>query len=71
MLHENKVSLMVEQGERRIPECMTFAQKRGINVLSVELHKPSLEDVFLRYTGATLRDRESGDKNPHPMARRR
>jgi ABC-2 type transport system ATP-binding protein len=73
--HENKVSLMVEHGERRIPTFMSFAQKHGIGIQSVELHKPSLEDVFLKFTGATLRDRESGEsespKSAHPMAKRR
>ena len=70
--HENRVSLMVEHGERRIPAFMAFAQKRGIGITSVELHKPSLEDVFLRFTGSTLRDRETeSPAKAHPMARRR
>jgi ABC-2 type transport system ATP-binding protein len=72
---EDRVSLMVENGERKIPAIMDFAQKHGIGVRSVELHKPSLEDVFLRFTGATIRDREDGEsdqrKNPRPMMRRR
>jgi ABC-2 type transport system ATP-binding protein len=54
----DRVRLMVENGERRIPALLEFARGRGISVRSVELHKPSLEDVFLRFTGATLRDRE-------------
>jgi ABC-2 type transport system ATP-binding protein len=57
--HGNKVSLMVESGERKIPMLMTFADSHGVKVTSVELHKPSLEDVFLRFTGSTLRDREA------------
>ena len=57
--HGNKLSLMVESGERKIPMLMTFADSHGVKVSSVELHKPSLEDVFLRFTGSTLRDREA------------
>jgi ABC-2 type transport system ATP-binding protein len=57
--HGGKVSLMLESGERKIPMLMTFADSQGIKVTSVELHKPSLEDVFLRFTGSTLRDRET------------
>jgi ABC-2 type transport system ATP-binding protein len=72
---ENRISLMVENGERKIPAIMDFAQKRAIVVHSVELHKPSLEDVFLRFTGSTIRDRENGEsekrKSLHPMTRRR
>jgi len=73
--HGNQVSLMVENGERKIPVLIAHAAKHGLQVLSVELHKPSLEDVFLRFTGATLRDRESGHsekvKRPGFRMRRR
>jgi ABC-2 type transport system ATP-binding protein len=70
--HGNKVSLMVENGERKIPKLMTFADSHGVKVHSVELHKPSLEDVFLRFTGSTLRDREedSSEKRFGPHGRR-
>jgi ABC-2 type transport system ATP-binding protein len=63
VISESRVSLMVEKGERKIPAVMDFARTQGITIKSVELHKPSLEDVFLRFTGATLRDREEGDSN--------
>jgi ABC-2 type transport system ATP-binding protein len=73
--HGNRVSLMVENGERKIPLLIAHAAKLGIEVSSVELHKPSLEDVFLRFTGATMRDREAGDSEqrrmPPPWGRRR
>jgi len=59
--HGNRVSLMVERGDRKIPLLMAFALEHGMRVHSVNLHKPSLEDVFLRFTGATIRDRESGE----------
>ncbi len=55
--HGNRVSLSVENGERKIPQLMEFAQSHGVKVNSVELHKPSLEDVFLHFTGTTIRDR--------------
>jgi len=73
--HGNRVSLMVENGERKIPILIAFAAEHGIQVMSVELHKPSLEDVFLRFTGATLRDREAGNveraRRPGFRSRRR
>ena len=46
--HDGKVSIMVEQGEKRIPELINIAQKEGVEIKSVSLHKPSLEDVFLQ-----------------------
>ncbi len=57
--HGNQVSLCVENGERKIPRIFEVAAAHSIQVHSVELHKPSLEDVFLRYTGSTLRERDA------------
>lgn len=65
--HGDKVNICVENGETKIPRLMAFAQSNRISVKSVELHKPSLEDVFLRYTGTTIRER---DANPQEKFRR-
>lgn len=56
--HNNHLSLTMEKGERRIPELINMAQKDGVNVLCVYLRKPSLEDVFLHFTGRTMREQE-------------
>ena len=63
--HDGVLTMTMERGERRIPELVTFAQARGVVVRSVDLHKPSLEDVFLHFTGSTIREREAGvgDRN--------
>jgi len=63
--HDGILMMTMERGERRIPELVTFAQARGVVVRSVNLHKPSLEDVFLHFTGSTIREREAGvgDRN--------
>ena len=55
--HGDFVSLSVESGEKKIPMLIEFAQSQGIKIRGVELHKPSLEDVFLRFTGTTIRER--------------
>jgi len=55
--HDDFVALSVENGEQKIPTLIEFAQANGIKIKSVELHKPSLEDVFLRFTGTTIRER--------------
>ncbi|MCD6557828.1 MAG: ATP-binding cassette domain-containing protein [Candidatus Aenigmarchaeota archaeon] len=60
--HNSKLTIMVEQGEKRIPELIDMAQKNGVKVKSVSLHKPSLEDVFLHFTGKTIREQEAGQK---------
>jgi len=57
--HGSAISLSLTNGEHQIPPLMEFAQSHGIRIKSVELHKPSLEDVFLRLTGTTIRERNT------------
>jgi ABC-2 type transport system ATP-binding protein len=58
--HDECLSMTMEKGERRIPELVSLAQALGVAVRSVQLRKPSLEDVFLHYTGRTIREQEAG-----------
>jgi len=53
------LNLSVETGDKRIPELINIIQKFGIDIISVNLHKPSLEDVFLNYTGKTIREKRN------------
>jgi len=70
--HDGKLTVMVEQGEKRIPELISMAQKKGVDIKSVTLHKPSLEDVFLHFTGKTIREKEASQKERNmEFARRR
>jgi len=57
--HDHHLSLTMEKGERRIPELISLATENGATVTCVNLRKPSLEDVFLHYTGRTIREGEA------------
>ena len=57
--HESALTLTMAKGERRIPELIRIAQEDGIDVTCVNLRKPSLENVFLHFTGKTMRDSEA------------
>ena len=57
-LHNNTLHLTLDNGERRIPELIQIANQNNINVNCVNLHKPSLEDVFIHFTGKTIREDE-------------
>jgi len=46
----------VRQAEEKITRAVRIAQEAGADISSVSVRKPSLEDVFLHYTGKTLRD---------------
>lgn len=59
--HDSTLSLTVKQGEKKIPELIKLAQKTRVGISSVSLHKPSLEDVFLHFTGKTIREREASN----------
>jgi len=59
-VHDGVLHLTMDRGERRIPELMAMAQRDGAAVSCVHLRKPSLEDVFLHFTGRTIRDVEVG-----------
>jgi len=60
--------LVVREGERATPVLLDFLSSRGVRVDSVALKRPTLDDVFLRYTGRQLRE-EEGAAGYHRMMR--
>lgn len=58
-IHNGKVSLCVHDAEKKIPKIIDLATRNDIEVESVSLHKPTLDDVFLHYTGKTIREEEA------------
>jgi ABC-2 type transport system ATP-binding protein len=61
-LHDSTLDLSVKNGETRIPEIIDLAHKAGVEITSVSLRKPTLEDVFLNFTGRTIREAEATPK---------
>jgi ABC-2 type transport system ATP-binding protein len=61
-VHEGLVTFSVESGEQFVPRL--FAEL-GVAIRSVSVARPSLDDVFMSYTGRTIRDTEatSADAN--------
>ena len=59
--------LTVTGGEKTIPKLMDIVARRGGKVQSVGLRSPTLEDVFIRYTGRGIREEESGVKEQMRM----
>ncbi|HEY2518748.1 MAG TPA: ATP-binding cassette domain-containing protein [Streptosporangiaceae bacterium] len=61
-IHDGLVTFSVESGERFVPRL--FAEL-GVSIRSVSVARPSLDDVFMSYTGRTIRDTEAsaGDAN--------
>jgi ABC-2 type transport system ATP-binding protein len=57
-IHDSFLTLGVEKGEEKIPIVIEIAQSLGIKIKTISLRKPTLDDVFLSYTGRTMRDEE-------------
>ncbi len=53
------IHLTVDGADQKLSSLMSIAQAQGINIESVTIHKPTLEDVFLHFTGKTIREEES------------
>lgn len=66
----NSFSLTTELGERRIPQIIEIARQEGIAVKSVHFHKPSLEDVYLYFTGRRIRDEDPASEARNQKIRR-
>ena len=70
VLTEEGIVISVEDGESYVPRL--FASL-GVPITSVSIRRPSLDDVFLSYTGRTIRDSEQAPGMPAmftAMARR-
>jgi ABC-2 type transport system ATP-binding protein len=52
------LNLLVDKGGHRIPEIVKLAEDAGVVLESVELRKPTLDDVFLSVTGRNIREEE-------------
>jgi len=52
----NEIRLLVEKGEDLIPKIVKIANNNNITINSIELKHPSLEEVFIKYTGRKIGD---------------
>jgi ABC-2 type transport system ATP-binding protein len=62
---EGAVTFHVENGEEFVPRL--FAEL-DVAITSVAVSRPTLDDVFMRYTGTTIRDAEAGGPRDHNRA---
>jgi ABC-2 type transport system ATP-binding protein len=55
-LEDGSVHLYVDRGEVAMPAILRLLDTASLQLMTVELHRPSLDDVFLRQTGRSLRE---------------
>lgn len=56
--YDSYLTIGVQKGEEKIPQIFDIAQKLDIKIKSISVRKPTLDDVFLHFTGRTMRDQE-------------
>ncbi|MEU7673257.1 ATP-binding cassette domain-containing protein [Micromonospora taraxaci] len=55
-IDEGGLRLYVDEGATAIPQVLRRLDHAGLELRSIELHRPSLDDVFLTKTGRSLRE---------------
>jgi ABC-2 type transport system ATP-binding protein len=65
-LFEGGLKLIVKDGEAIIPRIVEIAASSGIHIESISIREPTLEDVFLHYTGREIR--AAGGEEYHGLA---
>ena len=64
---EGEVILTLENAEQHLSEIVTRLNAEHIEITSISVHKPTLEDVFLSYTGKTIREEDVSRKDAMRM----
>lgn len=60
--HDHEVMFTVKDSAKFVPELAKKADKNNVTLESVEMHKPTLEDVFIALTGHAIRDEKAGSE---------
>ncbi|MFA0823811.1 MAG: ATP-binding cassette domain-containing protein [Methanomethylovorans sp.] len=69
-VHNGSVTINLQNAEKHVVEIVNLASENGIEIESISIHKPTLEDVFLYYTGRTMREEEASTKDRMRMMHR-
>lgn len=62
-VHNGSVTINLQNAEKHVAEIVNLSSDNGIDIESISIHKPTLEDVFLYYTGRTMREEEASTKD--------
>lgn len=55
-IHDSNITIGTREIEKRLPLLIRMAGRKKIEIKSIDMRKPTLEDVFLYYTGRKIRD---------------
>ncbi len=57
----NTLRMKVASADESLPKIVNFISQHGLSITKLSVQKPSLDEVFLEYTGRTIREAEGGD----------
>ena len=66
--HDSFLTIGVERGEEKIPKIFEIAQSQDIKIKSISVGIPTLDDVFLYFTGRSIRDQETANQQKGIMS---
>ncbi|HWQ65554.1 MAG TPA: ATP-binding cassette domain-containing protein [Methanospirillum sp.] len=69
--HNELVTINLQNAELHVSTIVTLLNQNRISIDSISIHKPTLEDVFLSFTGKTIRDEEADGKDTMRMYQRK
>ncbi|MGC8562317.1 MAG: ATP-binding cassette domain-containing protein [Thermoplasmata archaeon] len=68
----NSVKIKVADADEALPRVINFISQHELSTIKLTVQKPSLDEVFLEYTGRSIRDDEGGmDRMKNAMNMRR
>jgi ABC-2 type transport system ATP-binding protein len=69
--HNGQVTISLENAEGHVSTIVTLLTQKQIVIDNLSIHKPTLEDVFLYFTGKTIREKEADHRERIRMFQRR
>ncbi len=69
-IHNETITLGVRESEGKLPLLIGLALKNNVKIKSIDIRKPTLEDVFLYYTGRRIREEEVKGIDQFKVSRR-
>lgn len=67
----NIVRITVKNADESLPDLIQFVTENKLTIQRMTVQKPSLDEVFLQYTGRDIRQEEAGDARKMMMNMRR
>jgi len=68
--HNDEVVVSLNNADEFVSTIVTLLNSRQVPITSIAIHKPTLEDVFLSFTGKTIREQEADARETMRMQKK-